>query len=609
MSVAEIGNIISSVKVLVVGAGGIGCELLKNLVLSGFKDIVIVDLDTIDVSNLNRQFLFKKIHVGKSKAIVAKESAEKLRPSAKIIAHHDSITNPNYDVEFFKSFAVVLNALDNIAARSHVNRMCLAADVPLIESGTAGYLGNVSVIKKGVTQCYECIQKLGQKTYPGCTIRNTPSELIHCVVWSKHLYNQLFGEEDPDEDVSPDTADPELGGDEHGKNALQNENNKGEVERKSTRAWAVSTSYDPVKLFNKLFSDDIKYLLSMDKLWQKRRPPTPLNWNNLPDAVASSSAGDSNNSGLRDQQLWSVQECADVFEKSIMNLKNKLTSLKAGDHLVWDKDDDDDMDFVTACANIRAHCFGIQQKSRFNIKSMAGNIIPAIATTNAVIAGIIVLQAFKILRGKTDACSMVYLNKQVNYKRKIIINSPLDPPNPKCYVCSAKPEATVHLNVNTLTVKTLEEKVLKGALNMIAPDVEIEGKGVIMISSEEGETESNNDKFLSGFGIRNGTRLVCDDFLQNFNLVVIIAHSEKLPDGVEFRVFGDVKPEETEKNDSDLKNGNSKLEAADAVHSDDDLEIVEMDSYVEDSKKRKLETPSDQPEKRARRSSPDIVML
>merc|ERR1712226_1386637 len=59
-------------KVLMVGAGGIGCELLKNLVLSGFIDIVIIDLDTIDVSNLNRQFLFQKQHVGKSKSACAK---------------------------------------------------------------------------------------------------------------------------------------------------------------------------------------------------------------------------------------------------------------------------------------------------------------------------------------------------------------------------------------------------------------------------------------------------------------------------------------------------------------------------------------------------------
>lgn len=116
--------------------------------------------------------------------------------------------------------------------------MCLAADVPLIESGTAGYLGQVTVIKKvrqrfemrmvrlyrenvhtenvnlmsnlscmsrcaqcnillnlqGVTECYECQPKPTQKTFPGCTIRNTPSEPIHCIVWAKYLFKYVFSE-------------------------------------------------------------------------------------------------------------------------------------------------------------------------------------------------------------------------------------------------------------------------------------------------------------------------------------------------------------------------------------------------------------------------------
>lgn len=108
---------IANSKILVVGAGGIGCEILKNLVLTGFPNIEIVcakfvllwdwffvgmqdithgfifqiDLDTIDVSNLNRQFLFHKEHVGKSKAQVAKDSALSFNPNVNIVAHHDSV--------------------------------------------------------------------------------------------------------------------------------------------------------------------------------------------------------------------------------------------------------------------------------------------------------------------------------------------------------------------------------------------------------------------------------------------------------------------------------------------------------------------------------------
>ena len=101
-----------------VGAGGIGCELLKTLVLSGFENIEMIDLDTIDVSNLNRQFLFRRKHVGQSKALVARESALKFRPGGDltITAHHGNVKDETFDIGFVKRFDVVLNGLDNLEA-------------------------------------------------------------------------------------------------------------------------------------------------------------------------------------------------------------------------------------------------------------------------------------------------------------------------------------------------------------------------------------------------------------------------------------------------------------------------------------------------------------
>jgi molybdopterin/thiamine biosynthesis adenylyltransferase len=88
-------NKITSCKILLVGSGGIGCELLKNLALSGFTHVEVIDLDTIDISNLNRQFLFRRQHVGMPKCTVACEAALAMLPSskddAKYIAHHGNV--------------------------------------------------------------------------------------------------------------------------------------------------------------------------------------------------------------------------------------------------------------------------------------------------------------------------------------------------------------------------------------------------------------------------------------------------------------------------------------------------------------------------------------
>ncbi|KAK0088189.1 hypothetical protein PV325_012856 [Microctonus aethiopoides] len=627
----DLQNAILNSKILVVGAGGIGCEILKNLVMTGFKDIEIIDLDTIDVSNLNRQFLFQKQHVGKSKSAVARETALTFNPDVKIISYHDSITSPDYGLHFFKKFTLVMNALDNRAARNHVNRMCLAADVPLIESGTAGYDGQVELIKKGLSQCYECLPKPPQKTFPGCTIRNTPSEPIHCIVWSKHLFNQLFGEEDPDQDVSPDTADPEAGGDIAGEMAMNNKyNDKGNVERKSTRLWAQSCGYNPEKLFTKLFHDDIKYLLSMDNLWKKRRQPTPLNWKSLPDEVAGCSKDSTNEVGLKDQQQWSIEKCASVFSGALHNLKKKLESLHEKssddvvyDHLVWDKDDQDAMDFVAACANIRAYIFGIPQKSRFDIKSMAGNIIPAIATTNAIIAGVVILHAFRILRDNLKACKSVYLRPRPNHRNQLLVPEKyVNAPNPKCYVCATTPTATLAIDTTKITGGELNDMVLKERLNMIAPDVMIDGLGKIIISSEEGETEENNNKLLEELGVKNGTILKVDDFQQNYSLTINVVHRDRPAvrgESPEFLVVADekdLKPkEEEESNKMDIDKPSTSNGQVTDVEVEDDVIEVEVDEYptvVEEigAKKRKTESPTSvnsSPKKRKTELRADVI--
>ncbi|VIO97630.1 ThiF family protein, putative [Brugia malayi] len=512
--------------VLVVGVGGIGCELLKNLALTGFSNIEIIDLDTIDVSNLNRQFLFRREHVGKSKAIIAAEAIRSIAPNVEIVCYHDSVLKEEYGMEFFQKFAVVLSALDNIAARNHINRLCLAARVPLIESGSSGYLGHVRPIIRDYTECYECNPKTIQKTYPGCTIRNTPSEHIHCTVWAKHLFNQLFGEPDDENEVSPDLTDDENlhspiinSDEENGNSALSTEqkddgnssmhgDNGGLLNRINTRKWAAENGYDPKILFRKFFHNDINYLLSMKNLWKQRRKPFPLDWDNLPNENASSSNSEPN------AELWTVLQCRDEFERALSALSERV---KDGSVLSWDKDDEPAMRFVAACANLRAHVFSIPLKTLFDIKSMAGNIIPAIATTNAIVAGLIVAEALK-----------VFIKPKPNPRGKILIEEMPSKPNQQCYVCSERREITLRLNIKLTTVFSLENKFLKGILHMVAPDVMIPLTGNIIISSEAGETTAISERILEKVGVIHGCILECDDFLQRLELRIRIEHANEL---------------------------------------------------------------------------------
>lgn len=128
--------------------------------------------------------------------------------------------------------------------------------------------------------------------------------------------------------------------------------------------------------------------------------------------------------------------------------------------LTFDKDDEDTLDFVAATANLRSVIFGIETRSKFDIKQMAGNIIPAIATTNAMTAGLCVLQAFKVLREDLSKAKMVFLERS---GARVINSDTLKPPNPSCSICGVMQSRLV-IDPARATLGGLVEDVLKNQL-------------------------------------------------------------------------------------------------------------------------------------------------
>ena len=117
-------------SVLVIGAGGLGCEILKNLALLGFAKISVIDMDKIDLTNLNRQFLFRDRHIGKYKAEVAAESINTRLHSNDGSGIKTVVTVTPYvgkiqdkPPSFYRQFNIIVAGLDNVPARRWINNL------------------------------------------------------------------------------------------------------------------------------------------------------------------------------------------------------------------------------------------------------------------------------------------------------------------------------------------------------------------------------------------------------------------------------------------------------------------------------------------------------
>lgn len=199
---AGIQKKLASLNYFLVGAGAIGCEMLKNWAMMGVGvdasaggGIVITDMDQIEKSNLSRQFLFRDSDIHKPKSVAAASAVQAMNPDVHIVVHEVRVgpeTEGTFDDEFWDNLSGVCNALDNVQARLYVDQRCVYYNKPLLDSGTLGTKGNTQVVVPGLTESYGSSRDPPEQSIPICTLKNFPYQIEHTLQWARDWFEGSF---------------------------------------------------------------------------------------------------------------------------------------------------------------------------------------------------------------------------------------------------------------------------------------------------------------------------------------------------------------------------------------------------------------------------------
>eukprot|EP00940_MAST-03C_sp_MAST-3C-sp2_P001396 g1396.t1 len=462
---------ILSLSYFLVGAGAIGCEMLKSFAMMGLGCgsgmVHVTDMDCIERSNLSRQFLFREKDIKKPKSVAAAKAAKTMNPNFRVKSWETRVgpdTENVFNDDFWDRLDGCCNALDNREARLYMDSRCVFYNKPLLESGTQGTKGNTQVVVPGRTENYGAQQDQPDKGIPICTLKNFPYKIEHTIQWARDCFEGGFVNQPTF--VNEYLRDPEALLKRLGTNPVPTleQVHDALVANKHVTfdeciVWARTQ-------FEEMFANTIRQLLynfpkdqvdsDGNKFWSgHKRCPDPVVFD-MEDklhmdfivAAANLRAEMFGLKGSRDRVLFrkrlpNVRVAKFVPKDGVKIAANEKEAKKQAEDdsmvsveeltramlqklptpakfagyrmcpLEFEKDDDSNfhMDFVTAVSNLRARCYRIKELDMHHTKKIAGKIIPAIATTTALVSGMVSLELYKILQGRPiESYRNAYLN-------------------------------------------------------------------------------------------------------------------------------------------------------------------------------------------------------
>ena len=431
----ELQEKIFNSNIFLIGAGALGCEYLKIFSLMGIsknnnKKIVVTDNDNIEISNLNRQFLFRKKHEKKSKSLIASKQIIKINADSHCEAHQNLISQDTefiYTEDFWKSQDFVINAVDNIKARKYIDYQCTLFNRILIDSGTEGTKANSQLIIPRKTKSYNetNITEAKRQTIPMCTLRQFPSTIEHCIEWSKNKFNEYFF--DDIKNILKFIINPK-----EYLNQIKDDENKLNILKKFKTILEIKSEMNiekTIKLAKKefltLFNYEIKNIIDIfpkdyktkDNIyfWSgAKKFPSALDFNIQDDEsikfieyytkilLHSLNVQIPYNYkiidcliNLKDEKEF---EKIDISDENLILLAGKVDINSIAPE-IFEKDNDlnNHINFIHICSNLRAKNYHIDQCSKLEARLISGNIIPSISSTTSSITGFAASQIYTLL--------------------------------------------------------------------------------------------------------------------------------------------------------------------------------------------------------------------